>query len=66
MLENVLFFYYILKIAMSTRRCVIIIHQISTFVILLDEVSLYYLAIFVSGGARFGFVPQRRVPSQRY
>jgi len=32
----------------------------------LAEVSLYYLEIFVGGSARFGFVSQRRVPSQRY
>jgi len=56
-------FINILKIAMSARRSVII-HQTSEFVILLAEVLLYYLVIFVSRGARFGFLPQRRVPSQ--
>jgi len=49
MLENVLFFINILNIAMSAR-CSVIIHQTSAFVILLEEVLLYYLAIFVGGG----------------
>jgi len=39
---------YIFKIAMSAKRSVII-HQTSAFVILLDEVSLYFLAIYVVG-----------------
>jgi len=65
MLENLLFF--VLKIVMSARRSVII-YQISAFVILLAETSLYeyYSAIFVGGDARFGFVSRCRVPSLRY
>jgi len=51
----------ILKIAVSAR-CSIIIHQTSAFVILMTEISLYKSAIFVSGGARFGFISRRRYP----
>jgi len=47
------------------RRCVVI-YQTSAFVILLAETSLHYSAIFVGGGARFGFVPRRRAPSLSY
>jgi len=65
MLENVLFFINILKIAMSAKHSVII-HQTSAFVILLAEVLLYYSAIFVGGGARFGFVARHMVPSLRH
>jgi len=50
---------------MSSARSVII-YQTSAFVILLTVISPYYSAIFDGGGARFGFVPQRRVPSLRY
>jgi len=39
---------------MSAKRSVII-HQTSAFVILLAEISLYYLAIFIGRGAKFGF-----------
>jgi len=39
---------------MSDRRSVSI-HQNSAFVILLAEISLYYSAIFIGGGARFSY-----------
>jgi len=51
---------------MSAYRRYVIIHQTSAFVILLAETSIYYSAILVGGGARFGFVPRRRVPSLSY
>jgi len=53
------------KIAVGARHSVII-HQTSAFVYFCAEISLYYLAIFVGGGARFGFVLRRKVPSLRY
>jgi len=56
MLENVLFFINILKIAMTASRSVVI-HQTSAFIILLAEASLYYSAIFVGGSARFDLCP---------
>jgi len=65
MIENVLFFINLLKIAMNARRSVII-HQTSAFVIFLAETLLNYSAIFVGGDARFGFVPQCRVLPLRY
>jgi len=64
MIKN-LFFINILKIIMIARRSVII-HQTWAFVTLLTEILLYYSAIFVGGGARFGFVPRCRVPSLRF
>jgi len=56
MLENVLFLINIPKIAMSAKRSVFRL-------ILFCRNFLYYSAIFVGGGARFGFVPRRRLPS---
>jgi len=64
-LEILYFFITIPKIAVSARRSVII-HQTSALVNFCAEISIYYSAIFVGGGAKFGFVPLRKVPSLRY
>jgi len=61
MLENVLFFIHILKIAMIARRSVII-HQTSAFVILLCWHLTLLLSNFVGGDARFIFSPGARYP----
>jgi len=53
-LENLLFFINILKIAVSARRSVIRFQRVLYFWV---EISFFYSAIFVGGGARFGFCP---------
>jgi len=55
MLENVLYFINILKIAVSARRSC---HQTQRLLYFCAEISLS--AIFVSGSARLDFVPWRQ------
>jgi len=62
MLDNVLFLNNVLKITVSAKRSIIRLQRLLYFC---TEISLYYSAIFVGGGARFSFVPRCRLTSLR-